>query len=67
MNIKQEAQGILNGKVRGAPTRDSSPFVFTNVATFQRKKNGAPIRKKPRGYSTERVFEVPPTGLVPYL
>lgn len=56
MNVKQEAQGILNGKVRGAPIRDSSPFVFTNVATFQRKK-----------YSTERVFEVPPTGLVPYL
>lgn len=62
MNVKQEAQGILNGKVRGAPTRDSSPFVFINVA-----KNGAPIRKKPREYSTERVFEVRPTGLVPYL
>lgn len=66
MNVKQEAQGILNGKVRGAPTRDSSPFVFTNVATFQRKKRG-PHKKEARGYSTERVFEVPPTGLVPYL
>lgn len=49
MNIKQEARGILNGKVREAPTRESSPFVFTNVATLP-KKIGARITKNPRGY-----------------
>lgn len=49
MNVKQEAQGILKvrGKVRGAPTRDSSPFVFTNVATFQRKKRGPHKKEAP--------------------
>lgn len=47
MNVKQEAQGILNAKVRGAPTRDSSPFVFTNVATFQRKKRGPHKKEAP--------------------
>lgn len=55
MNIKQEARGIFNGKVRGAPTRDSSPFVFTNVATFQRKKRG-PHKKEASGILNGKYF-----------